>query len=447
MTKWVIHQGDALEQLHALDSESVHCVITSPPYWGLRDYGTAKWEGGSAKCDHLEPQGGMGAASAKQNTSVGSQIAQYKGICRKCNALRVDNQLGLEPAPEEYVTNLVLVFREVKRVLREDGTLWLNLGDSYSGSGKGRNPDGFAHHAGFDIGRKQSTSKGTLIGNVQGGIIPSGCKPKDLVGIPWMVAFALRSDGWYLRSDCIWAKPNPMPESVTDRPTKSHEYVFLLSKTRQYYFDAEAVKEPAVSTDGSIRDRDTTKLNNTPGRTRMGGLISNGYCTRNIRSVWTIATQPFAEAHFATFPPELVKRCLLAGTSERGVCGSCGAPWQRVLETSPMVIDRSMRTHDLGQTRSSGTMIEPPVSKTVGWKPTCSHASDIAPAVVLDPFAGSGTVGVVATRWERDFIGIELNPEYVAMAQRRINGQHEQPALMEALEQSKETQSLLSETS
>lgn len=366
---WSVLQGNVFDVLPTLESGSVHCCVTSPPYWGLRDYG-------------------------------------------------VDAQLGLEKTPEEYVENIVKVFREVRRVLRDDGTIWLNLGDSYFG----------ANWRGSEaIGTKQATNQGangtqhSLLASDWRGMKHPLLKPKDLVGIPWMTAFALRADGWYLRSDIIWAKPNPMPESVTDRPTKSHEYIFLLSKSQRYHFDQEAVKEPATSTDNSSRDRDSTKLNNTPGRTRMGGLTTNGYHYRNVRSVWNIATKPFAEAHFATFPPQLVRQCILAGTSEHGVCAVCGAPWTREVEVKSMVIDRSERTHGLGRTRSSGTMVEARTSRTVGWKPPCKHGTDAVPATVLDPFSGSGTTGLVAYNLGRNFVGIELNPEYVAMSERRLN--------------------------
>lgn len=429
-TTYDLKQGDVLERLRELPDESAHCVVTSPPYWGLRDYGTAKWEGGDPECYHKgKYEHTVGYGSPKQATSQGASFVA-SGDCL-CGAIRIDNQLGLEPTPEQYVAKIVEVFREVRRVLHSSGTVWLNLGDSYSGSGKGRNPDGFAHHAGFETHRKQSTHKGTLIGNVESGIVPNSCKPKDLVGVPWMVAFALRADGWYLRSDIIWAKSNPMPESVTDRPTKSHEYIFLFSKSERYFFDQEAVREQATSTDNSLRDRDSTKLNNTSGRTPMGGLTTNGYHYRNVRSVWHIATQPFSDAHFATFPEELVRRCVLAGTSEKGVCGECGAPWKRLLEVKPMAIDRSERTHELGRTRSSGTMVEPRESVTTGWQSSCKCAAPIIPATVLDPFSGSGTTGVMASKLGRNFIGIELNPQYVEMAERRLWKVNQQEALFQ----------------
>ena len=308
MTVRIIN-ADVMEGLRQLPDESVHCVVTSPPYWGLRDYG-------------------------------------------------VEGQIGLEATPEAFVGRMVDVFREVRRVLRGDGTCWMNMGDSYAGSGRGGNPT-------------EETS--TLEGGQATQRAAAGFKQKDLMGMPWRVALALQADGWWLRSDIIWAKPNPMPESVTDRPTKSHEYVFLLTKAERYYYDAEAIKE-----EGSGR---------TPGNVNQDGKgadnhrIANGgngifaaqqrpQLERNKRSVWFIATSPFPEAHFATFPPELPEICIKAGC---------------------------------------------PVGGTV-----------------LDPFSGAGTTCLVADRLQRNGIGIELNPEYAAMAERRING--DRGALLDIME-------------
>jgi DNA modification methylase len=323
-----VYQGDCREVMAAMEPASVHCVVTSPPYWGLRDYGST-------------------------------------------------GQLGLEPTPEAYVENMVAVFREVRRVLRDDGTVWLNLGDSYATTAPGTVVDAAnmaGKHSNGDRYRRPDT--------------PRGLKPKDLVGIPWRVAFALQADGWYLRSDIIWSKPNPMPESVTDRPTKSHEYLFLLSKSPRYYFDAKAVAEPAEYSgpngaqhspygQGFTRRSATWEERKAAGASRGGtgfdvaagrkgagnqtvvhgeGLshdLGSGL-SRNIRSVWTIATQPYPGAHFATFPPKLVEPCVKAGC---------------------------------------------PVDRTV-----------------LDPFAGSGTTGMVAQRLSRKAVLIDLNADYLVQA-------------------------------
>ena len=335
--------GDCIEQMKTLPDESVQCCVTSPPYWGLRRY----------------------LADDDPNKK---------------------HEIGLEPTPEAYVVKIVEVFREVRRVLRKDGTVFLNLGDCYAGSGRGY------------------ISKET-----------NGIKPKDLVGIPWMVAFALRSDGWYLRSAIIWHKPNPMPESVTDRCTKAHEYIFLLTKSAKYYFDNIAIMEPAAY-DGhkDARFKGSKKIDD------RANAINTIAPARNKRDVWTINSQPFSGAHFATFPPSLVRPCILAGTSERGCCPDCGSPWERIVEQKHMVIKRSKRLHSLGQTRSSGTMLSPAESKTTGWRSTCTcNAGEPISCTVLDPFGGSGTVGEVAEVHGRNSILIELNPVYIKMAKKR----------------------------
>lgn len=316
---WTLLQGDALEQLKTLPDESIHCCVTSPPYWGLRDYG-------------------------------------------------VDGQMGLEPTPDEYVAKMVEVFREVKRVLRKDGTLWLNLGDSYTcGGRKTRDPGQSKKHPAFeDWGKGRPET-------------PDGLKPKDLVGIPWRVAFALQADGWYLRSDIIWAKGNPMPESVTDRPTKAHEYIFLLSKSERYFYDAEAIKEDAKEWTGQAatfkREGGKATQLHVPGQTRVShrpdrkqDQVHRRYTgfndryqpvtKRNKRTVWNINTKPFPEAHFAVFPPEIPEICIKAGCPGGGT--------------------------------------------------------------VLDPFAGAGTTLWVAEQLDRNSIGIELNPDYCNLIRRRM---------------------------
>jgi DNA modification methylase len=320
-----------------LTDKSVQCCVTSPPYYGLRDYQTAKWEGGSPECDHkAPPAGGIGESSKLQLKTKRIDFASgfYKSTCGKCGALRVDNQIGLEETPELYVSKLVEVFREVWRVMKDDGTLWLNLGDSY-----------WANRAGNgEAGGEGRTALSGRVHQTRAGGRPRGdIKPKDLIGIPWMVAFALRADGWYLRSDIIWAKSNPMPESVTDRPTKSHEYIFLLSKSASYYYDAEAIKEPAKYSasdrieraKGNHKSNPDEKRNGIRVRKPAGWDISRQGAhgafhrdgrsldveyttthaeTRNKRSVWTVATKPYVDAHFATFPPALIEPCILAGS-------------------------------------------------------------------------------------------------------------------------------------
>jgi len=287
-----IEFGDCRETMRRWKEQGVkvQTCVTSPPYYGLRDYGH-------------------------------------------------EGQLGLEETPEQYITAMVEVFRCVWDVLEDDGTLWLNIGDSYAGSGKG--PAG-------NLGA--SNDERNMTHTKSSAIVPLGCKPKDLIGIPWMLAFALRADGWYLRQDIIWHKPNPMPESVQDRCTKAHEYIFLLSKSQKYYYDIDAIKEDAHTTDDSDRNRDESRLNNTPGRTRMAGLTTNHYEKKNKRSVWTVTTKPYAGAHFAVFPSDLIEPCILAGAPVGGI--------------------------------------------------------------VLDPFMGSGTTAQVAQNLGRQYIGCELNSDY-----------------------------------
>jgi DNA modification methylase len=342
-----VYGGDCREVMAALPADSVDCVVTSPPYWGLRDYGTATWDGGDAECDHLigPPASGSNTLNGGKGWTPTAYGTPFKGDCGKCGATRIDSQLGLERTPEEYVANMVNVFREVRRVLKPSGTCWLNLGDSYNSSPSNQNGQ---PREGFHGGDVSAWSQGRQKRDVP------GLKPKDLVGIPWRVAFALQADGWYLRSDIIWSKPNPMPESVTDRPTKSHEYLFLLTKQPRYYFDSEAVREPEKPWNAGrinapkMGPERLTGGSGGPGTTSKTFDVVKG---ANVRSVWTIATRPYPGAHFAVFPPELPERCIKAGSPELGV--------------------------------------------------------------ILDPFAGSGTVGMVANRLSRRAILIDLNPEYL----------------------------------
>jgi DNA modification methylase len=357
-------------------------------------------------------------------------------ICRKCGARRVDSQLGLEPTPAEYVAQLVEVFREVWRVLRDDGTLWLNLGDSYAGSG------GAGEWSRRKAGKQEYVGQR---GNNANRVTDRTCKPKDLVGIPWRVAFALQDAGWYLRSDIIWAKPNPMPESVADRPTKAHEYLFLLTKCATYFYDAEAIKESlAASTLADGRNgtgRHTQGKNGSkyfadespdagqadkPSWYRQKTFV-NSASGRNARSVWTIATEPYPEAHFATFPTEIPRRAILAGTSARGCCPVCGAPWQRVVEHTATPDGRAKGSRfDAGKTaaRDGGERTQPGTrmtKQTTGWQPSCACAAgEPTPCTVLDPFSGSGTTVAVAVGLGRHGIGIELNASYIELAERRI---------------------------
>jgi DNA modification methylase len=369
--------GDCRQLLRGLEAGSVQTRVTSPPYFGLRDYGTGEWDGGDAACDHVvgEMRRGLGLAASPANTRGGAkkvaEIAdiQARELCPHCGARRIDRQIGLEASPEAYVAELVAVFREVRRVLRDDGTLWLNLGDSYAGGRSG--PDTGSTLRGSRANQNAAKdAKAALIASQRrdGALAPRsalkmpGLKPKDLIGIPWRVAFALQADGWYLRQDIIWAKPNPMPESVRDRCTKAHEYLFLLSKAPTYYFDAEAIGEASLTYGRQVAAGGVSPKNLGADRQWQGVPRGDKYDreSRNRRSVWMVATAPYREAHFATYPPELIAPCILAGSPKGGL--------------------------------------------------------------VLDPFGGAGTTGLVADRLGRGALLIELNPDYAALAQRRLEG-------------------------
>ena len=354
MTTRIIN-GDALHVLRSMESETVHCAVTSPPYWGLRSYGG---------------ETGM---------------------------------IGLEDTFPEHLENLVAVFGEVRRVLRKDGTFWLNYGDAYAGKSSGGGGGG-------ELKGKQATNKGTIRKRQS---MPENMKQKDLMLLPARVAIALQEDGWWLRSEIIWYKPNPMPESVTDRPTQTHEKIFLLTKSSKYFFDAVAVSEEckhAGQGEVVIQER------------------------KNIRNVWTIPVCGFKDAHFATFPTALVEPCIKAGTSETGCCHECGAPWTRQVEKHIKYESGSGKTGNppVGKYENTEQALSgdydvrmgPVVSTTTtGWQPTCkcSVIDEVVPCTVLDPFGGSGTVGLVADRLQRDAILIEINDGYADMAKSRIN--------------------------
>ena len=399
---WNIRHGDALAVLPTLAAGSVQCVVTSPPYWGLRDYGTVTWSGGDPECDHKTTATGGNPRQGPNKSNNDADGTPYKNICGKCGAVRHDDQLGLEPTPEEYVGKLVEIFAQVWRVLRDDGAVWLNLGDSYSSGGR-------SDYGPSSAANSCMPDHVTMLAHQQKPPTPAGLKPKDLCGIPWRVAFALQADGWYLRQDIIWAKPNPMPESCRDRCTKAHEYIFLLTKRARYYYDAEAIAEPAAETNDA--------------RPRMGQgrtFVDNG--KRNKRSVWTVSVARYPAAHFATYPPALIEPCVLAGTSERGRCPQCGAPWLRLVKQGDQVGRRDNGEGDafLDAGMSSGRA-GTRNRETIGWAPGCQcPPADPVPCLVLDPFCGAGTTGLVADRLGRDFIGIELNPEYIDLARARI---------------------------
>ena len=367
-----IYHGDAWELAPTLAPQSIHTIVTSPPYWGLRDYG--------------EP-----------------------------------GQFGLEPTPDEYVARLVELFALLRPALRDDGTVWLNLGDSYANNNPGQG----------GASPKQDRNAGSRFDSVK---LSHGLKAKDLVGIPWRVAFALQADGWYLRSDIIWHKPNPMPESVTDRPTKAHEYVFLLSKKARYHYDNIAIAEDAQYAEQHANKATSWGTNrkhpNKANVEKYAHTGDNHTCTeggkRNKRTVWTIPTRPFSAAHFAVFPPDLIKPCILAGAPEK-CCPECGAPWERVVEKE---------SHYDHTTTAAGKSKDGPyaaqtgdgagthdirhgvltTTTTKGFVPTCNCGHEPIGGTVLDPFMGSGTTAQVARSLGRKAVGFELNAEYINIA-------------------------------
>lgn len=437
-----ILQGDCRDVLRTLPEKSVHCVVTSPPYLGLRDYGTASWEGGNETCNHIadpnktkqfgNPEFNVNRPSRADTKTTGYY---YRDTCGKCGAIRIDRQIGLEATLEDYVASLVTVFREVRRVLRNDGLAFLNLGDSFA--------------SGCMTGKQGPNSRAAK-GSGQAHIAlpprrPYGLlKQKDIMGVPWAVAFALRDDGWWLRQDIIWARQNPVPESVKDRFTKSHEYIFMLAKSQDYFFDQQAVAEPATHAGKvvTLGDKSLSKGQANGAKVAMSGNANKDNVvvveTRNKRDVWNIPVRPFEESHYATFPPDLVVPMILAGCPPK-VCASCGAPW------FPKV-----NRIDVGNSASSIKYAEQRITATGGaisggtkkstlngphglrivekYEKSCScPTNDTVPGTVLDPFGGSGTTGLVASRLKRNAVLIELNPEYVRMAERRVNNRIGEP--------------------
>ena len=429
-----------------LAPESVQCIVTSPPYWGLRAYAgeqSQTWGGdpahehdwaavpggesytGASRWQHNDKEGRADQGITRATHPEAWAQIERGGTC-DCGAWR--GGLGLEPLPDClawargeppcpvcFVCHMRTVFAELWRVLRKDGTCFVNLGDSYAtnGTSGGASPDG----------PRQPRAQDRAAQEAMGRRVPPGLKPKDLIGVPWRVALALQADGWWLRSEIIWAKPNPMPESVTDRPTKAHEQVFLLTKSARYFYDADGAREEAQygrreqpsSTWERAGDADAPKR--VVGATR-GGDPSAG---RNARTVWTIPTQVYPGSHFATFPEALAERCILAGTSPKA-CGVCAAPWARVVErTGNYEGERAGATVYTGQAydhpqsapRGPASNFGETRTLTIGWAATCSHNDDTGRCVVLDPFAGTGTVARVALRHGRHAVGIDISREYL----------------------------------
>ena len=421
-SQWAITCSDVLAGLRLLPDACVHCVVTSPPYWGLRDYGTARWEGGDQECSHTGKVRRTSPSGSQKQASNAGAHAVSSGDCA-CGAIRIDQQIGLEPTFTTWLDKMVEVFSEVRRVLHPSGTVWCNVGDSYNAYNGGAGP-------GSKLSQTQSAVRPQL--STGYGLRTKTLKPKDLMMMPARLAIALQDDGWWLRSDIIWHKPNAMPSSQTDRPTSSHEHIFLLAKRRSYFFDLEAATENSVS--------DHLSGNGYKREPRLSFLDENGprgndepwqpQETRMIRDVWTIPTQAFEGSHFATFPTELVRRCIALGSSEKGVCPTCGAPWTRLVKKSGGTIgkgawhpgrDAQVQGHLGGTPAAQGWRGDYRVEK-MGWQPGCTHGLPPIPSLILDPFLGSGTSIVVALRLGRRAIGIELSYVYCKIATDRIIG-------------------------
>lgn len=409
MTETII-EGCVLDVMPLMEAQSVHCCATSPPFFGLRDYG-------------IEPSNWPAVSYAPMAGLPVVEVEAWTGC------------LGHEPTPEMYVGHLVAVFRLVRRVLRDDGTLWLNFGDSFASNGI----------SGLDVQGATSTSGKASPRSHQRRAVPCGLKAKDLIGIPWRVAFALQADGWWLRSEVIWAKGvsfcesyagSVMPESVTDRPSRSHEQVFLLTKKERYFYDHIAVQETAAQ---STQERaylgarpsgpqaQALQANGTHGKTKT--LHDYSRSTRNLRSVWVINPEPSSVAHYAGWPSHLVAPMIRAGTSERGVCPACLAPYERVVERTRST-DSTYESRGKKRMEGAGPQEKydyntnfktDGYTKTIGWRPTCSHAHpEPIPATVLDCFAGTGTTAETARRLGRHAILIDRSGAYIEMQRERL---------------------------
>lgn len=460
MKRNTIECAEALTYLKTLPDCAVHSVICSPPYFGLRNYGTASWEGGDPACDHVIPTKATKIKnSPKQTTPVDANQSQFRETCGKCGATRVDQQLGLESTPEAYIARLVDVFREARRVLRDDGTLWIVIGDSYAGSWGNYMPTG----KGGQRPKTKERWERPAYKESENWRPPTsyklpGLKEKDLMMIPARLAIALCDDGWYLRQEIIWSKPNGMPASMKDRCTRSHETIYMLAKKPRYWYDAHAIKRPAQSDSNARLLRGNSdhhkNVNGAPGqpshsihqprpnRHKQDGVgkrqyegfneryYDNPVPMANARSVWTIATTSGMAGHYATFPPKLVERMILAGCPHK-TCGKCGAPWVREYKKTGHVNGREpAHAANNTPTKVDSTGWKPTWRLTGNWIPTCKcETTETVPGIVLDPFMGSGTTARVAVGLGRDYLGCDLNADYVTKALKSLERGIQMPLL------------------
>lgn len=404
--------GDVLKTLREFPSEFIDCVVTSPPYWALRDYGTAKWEGGDKNCNHLVIDNPGPNAKVVRRTGYHHP---YKDVCDKCGAKRIDKQLGLEPTFQEYVTKLCDVFNEVKRVLKNTGSCWVNLGDTYSGGGNTN-----------DRFQKQGISKS--VGEYKFNFKLNQIQEKCLCQIPFRFAMEMTNRGWILRNTIIWWKPNCIPSSVKDRFTVDFEYVFLFVKNKKYWFETqyEPLQESSLSRAkyGSYSSKTDKGIHggmNLRNQLKVFEKINNGELQgRNKRCVWRIPTRPFKGSHFAVFPETLVETPIKAGCP-KFVCKKCGKAKEKITKTE---YNWQTKGKTLGKKQRSGQMATLPghaIKRVyeVGYT-DCGCNAGFKGGIVLDPFMGSGTTAVVAKKLGRNYVGIELNPKYIEMAERRI---------------------------